>query len=363
LVCFATAGYLLYLYKWQGKNYLWNLVPLFILWSNLHAGYTLGLILIGTMLIGEVSNHFLGFRGLEILTWKQIRTLLFWSLLSGIAVLANPNGINTWLVPFQTIGVQALQQQVSEWASPDFHQISQQTFLALFFITLIAIFYSKKRLDGSDAASLLVFATLALVARRNFGPFALVAAPVLARHLWPALQGGWEGTPGLLERIESWAMKTAFRKKELTPPRTNSALNLAILVLLGLAAIGKCYLVNTPQSSAEYEARLFPKGAVSYLEIHHPPGRLFNSYDWGGYLLWNARNYPVFVDGRTDLYNDEIIGQWLGVVNAKANWQATLNRWEVHLVLLEPDWPVVPLLADQGWKLLYSDSISVLYGR
>ncbi len=90
---------------------------------------------------------------------------------------------------------------------------------------------------------------------------------------------------------------------------------------------------------------------------------MLNSYNWGGYLLWNARDYPVFIDGRTDLYNDEIIDQWLDIVDAKGDWNAALDRWDIHLILLEPDWPVIPMLADHGWKLLYSDQQSVLYSR
>jgi hypothetical protein len=70
--------------------------------------------------------------------------------------------------------------------------------------------------------------------------------------------------------------------------------------------------------------------AVDFLKENHPEGRLFNSYNWGGYLLWALPEYPVFVDGRTDLYNDEIIGQWSQVVRAEEGWQEVLARWDVH---------------------------------
>jgi hypothetical protein len=44
--------------------------------------------------------------------------------------------------------------------------------------------------------------------------------------------------------------------------------------------------------------------------------RMFNSYNWGGYLLWELPEYPVFIDGRTDLYDDELVEEWLRVVRA-----------------------------------------------
>ena len=94
-----------------------------------------------------------------------------------------------------------------------------------------------------------------------------------------------------------------------------------------------------------------------------PPGRIFNSYNWGGYLQWELYEYPVFIDGRTDLYNDDLINQWLQVIRGEAGWQAALDGWQVRLVLLEPGTPVVGQLAQNGWNLLYQDERAVVYGR
>ena len=32
---------------------------------------------------------------------------------------------------------------------------------------------------------------------------------------------------------------------------------------------------------------------------------LFNHFNWGGYLIWTLREYPVGIDGRTNLYGEE----------------------------------------------------------
>jgi hypothetical protein len=90
---------------------------------------------------------------------------------------------------------------------------------------------------------------------------------------------------------------------------------------------------------------------------------MFNSYNWGGYLMWTLRDYPVFVDGRTDLYSDEIINQWLQVVNAKNGWQTVLDKWDINLILIEPTWPIVKVLPNAGWKIFYQDNTAVLFGR
>ena len=181
LLLFGLVAYLLHLYKRHQRDRLFWLVPVFILWSNLHGGYILGLLLIGTMIAGEVLNHLLGNHGEHVLSYPRILRLAGWALLCGVAVLANPNGIRTWLIPFQTVGVQTLQNFVDEWASPDFHQISQQPLLWLLLGLMISAGLARRRWDGSDLVQVSIFAYLALVARRNFGPFAMVAGPVLTR--------------------------------------------------------------------------------------------------------------------------------------------------------------------------------------
>jgi hypothetical protein len=80
-------------------------------------------------------------------------------------------------------------------------------------------------------------------------------------------------------------------------------------------------------------------------------------------LLWALPQYPLFLDGRTDLYNDEVISQWLQVVRAEKGWQQVLENWDIHLVLIEPGMPVARELPAQGWRVLYQDKKVLLFGR
>ncbi len=251
LVLMSLVGYLLYLYKWKKRDRLWILIPLFILWSNLHAGYVLGLILIGTMLAGEGLNLLLGYRDGEVLAPRAIIRLLLWGAACGFAVLLNPNGLQTWLIPFKTVGVSTLQNFVSEWASPDFHQLGQQSILWLLFACLGAIGFSGLHLDGTDFCGLFVFGMLAFLARRNFGPFALVAGPILARYAWPALLRWWErirvGFPG----AAAWVDRSLHpEQRDVLPPVWKKVLNMAIVGTIAGAAFIKLYVVSSPQMIA-----------------------------------------------------------------------------------------------------------------
>jgi hypothetical protein len=223
-----------------------------------------------------------------------------------LVVAINPNGLAMWAIPFQTVGVEALQQFISEWASPDFHQFFQQPFLWLLLATLAAIGLSSRRLDGTDLVTFVGFAYLGFIARRNFGPFAMVAAPILARHLWPALLD-WNARihPTLTAWKDRFPLLSRLSSGRQLPSVVVTITNAVILGLLLLVAGVKAYAVSTPTLVQTYERQLFPVDAVEWIRANQPPGKLFNSYNYGGYLIWHLRDYPVFVDGRTDLFGDD----------------------------------------------------------
>jgi hypothetical protein len=138
-------------------------------------------------------------------------------------------------------------------------------------------------------------------------------------------------------------------------------LNWIILGVLSIACVIKVSLVLPSEANWREIKKTMPVEAVNIIKLNKPSGQLFNSYNWGGYLIWALPEYPVFIDGRTDLYNDEIISQWLQVVQAEDGWQQVLDRWGVGSILIEPDRPVVKQLLTKGWKQIYGDDVAVVY--
>jgi len=347
-----------YLRRWEAgqRTPLWVLPPLFALWGNLHGGYPLGLLLIGTLLGGALLDRLLH---RETLPWRRWRALAAWGALSGAAMVLNPNTWCMWLIPFQTVGVGVLQNFISEWASPDFHQLAQQPFVWLLLATLVALGLSRKPATGFEVLSVTLFAWMGLTARRNFGPFALTTAPVLARHLGDVLTQMGAGLP---EGIRT-GLEGGLRSLEAAPPQRASVFRLGVLALLLGAALLKGYLVTRPAFVEAVIRQQFPAQAVTWIKENHPPGQLFNEYNWGGYLIWALPEYPVAVDGRTDLFGDQILQAYLDARAARPNWKDTLNVWKVDLALLSPEAPLNRALAEAGWQRLYQDEMAVIWGR
>jgi hypothetical protein len=256
------------------------------------------------------------------------------------------------LYPFKTVGIGALQEYIQEWQSPDFHQMQVQPFLWFLLLALGTVGASRKRLKWTEFFLVSGFAYLSFMAGRNIALFALAAPMVLTRHAASLLQ----------DVAERWGVRRPASGRT-GASRGQAILNGILLGILILAVGVKALLVFPPKENEKFIQQTLPVDAVEFIRQEKPEGRLFNSYNWGGYLLWALPEYPVFVDGRTDLYGDELIDQWVRVVRAERGWQDVLDAWDVSLILLEPYRPVVVLLEGEGWQLLYEDDVAVVYGK
>ena len=363
LVLFSLLSYSLYLYKGKGNNkILLGIPPLFLLWGNLHGGYILGILLIMSVIAGEILNHLLLNENPARLSWRQISYLFAAMLLGFAAVLINPFGIDMWMIPFNTVGVETLQNVISEWASPDFHQSFQQPMLLMLLGIMGILGISKKQIDGSELVPLILFSWAALTARRNFGPFAIIAAPIMSNHLTAVIEDIKNTLLNKYSNLKSLQESIVVNNQDFNP-RLKNILNAIIICLLFGAAIWKIYEVNQPELIAKTEREIFPVGAVQWLKDNEPRGNLFNEYNWGGYLIWHNRETPVFVDGRTDLFGDEILQDYLDVLSAQDDWMNILDKYQIDVLLIRNDSALVQIAQMNEWQIKFSDSKATILIR
>ena len=137
-----------------------------------------------------------------------------------------------------------------------------------------------------------------------------------------------------------------------------------LLVVIALAGLLKV-LIPLQRSVNEAEvARTLPVGAADYVRRVQPPGQLFNSYNFGAYLAWALYpDYPVYVDGRTDLYDDAFLREYLKVYLGRPGYQAVLGKYGVNLVVVETNSLLSDALSRDGWLAVYSDPVASVYQR
>jgi hypothetical protein len=250
---------------------------------------------------------------------------------------------------------------IVEWFSPDFHQALYRPFLLLWLLVLAALASSRWRPKGRVIVPLLLTAFAALDAVRHIPIFVLLAVPGIAAAL-PAARSTHPsaGAQGRLsQRARPGAPATAPVSSRFLP-----LFNAAVLILMAGFAIVNW--VSLARIQDVREAERFPESAVSFLRAAHYPEKLFVYYDWGGYAIWKLYpSYRVFVDGRADLYGDDLLRQSIQtVVEIRTGWRDVLDRWKLQAVLVPPSCALTQaLLLDPDWHVAFRDSQAIILLR
>jgi hypothetical protein len=106
----------------------------------------------------------------------------------------------------------------------------------------------------------------------------------------------------------------------------------------------------------------FPDKAAAYIQSHTLPGPLYNSYDWGGYLIWRLPKMPVSIDGRANLYGDARVTRaamtWMG----SANWADDAELIKAGTILIERGCALSSILrSDSRFQLVYEDNVASVF--
>lgn len=341
----AVAAFLLYRFKKEGRSLLPWYPLLTLVWVNCHGGFAVAFILPVCYLAGETLNRLTVSESPPI-RWQNLLLATGCSL---ALVAVNPNGWRMWLYPFQTVGIGVLRSFIAEWQSPNFHLPILLPFWLMVLLLLAAFAQSGRKVDWTDLALVGAWATLSMLAVRNVAIFAVVGTPILIRYAQAAMEA-------------QFGPLTLGRPRPVSPfiSRVNGLL-LGLLVVAALAQIG---LTLNPQAMRKAEQKNFPAEAVAFLKANQPAGPMFNSYNIGGYLMYHLPEYPVFVDGRTDLYDDEFLRAYLKAVNALPGWEDLLQNHHINLIVIEKDIPLALVLENAtGWKKIYSDNASVIFSK
>jgi hypothetical protein len=335
-------------YRKEGKlTFLLPLPFLTLVWVNLHAGYLLGLALIGIYIAGSLIEIFVAefinkSKVLERPTLNSVLVLCGCLGICCLASLANPNGVNLLIYPFQTLVSPSMQQFIQEWFSPDFHQLIWQPF-AFLILALIGVgMLSKKSIPPTNILLAILLGYAALHSMRNIPLFVIIVIPILSEQVSSMVHIPLDSRP--TGKIFSY----------LVP----------ILVLCIMALINLRF-IQVRQAQPRTETENFPQAAADWILVNRPSGNLFNSYGWGGYLIWKLYpTYRVYIDGRADVYGDQFIYQYMTIYRAEPGWEDKLEAQNIRTVIVEPDSPLSNVLGNSlAWHIAYEDKSSVIYIR
>lgn len=313
---------------------LWLIPFFFCLWINCHPGWPYGIVVFVIIGASGLVSSDLG--RIAVVPWSasERRQLAVTFVFSCVALLVNPYGYKLLHYPFDlalreklTVGL------VEEWGSVNFDD-PRGIFVFILLAALFLMALSSNRRWRIDEVVLTLFVLYGGLSHiRLLLPAALVLSPVLAPRLG---------------RISSHV-----------PGRERRALNLAFTAVV-LAFI--IWSVPSQKMLRGQVEAYFPERAVDYLKAHPASGKMFNWYEWGGYLEFNLPGVPTFIDGRTDFFEGKaVLGDYLRIAGL-ADSEALLRRYEITCALIPRDSPLASLLsASPHWKAIYSDQQSIIF--
>lgn len=321
----------------QGKRRaIWLLPPLMLVWVNTHGSFIIGLGAIFIYWIAGLREFELG--GIVAKAWtpSERRQISFVFLLCLAVLPITPYGTQIAMYPFQVafhlpLGV----ANVSEWFSMPFHDPAGKLFLAIvlgFFLVQV-VYRLCWRLEE------LVLFLFGVVAACVHVRFVMLFVPFCV--------------PVLATIFARWVPRYDRAKDQY-------ALNLVLIAALTGAMF---WFRPTQAKIQEIVARSNPVGALQYMRQHKVQGPLFNSYNFGGYLLWAGEK--VFVDGRADPYErGGSLADYFYIATIQPGALKVLKNYGIRACLMEQGAPLNTLLATQpDWQKAYSDHTSVLFVR
>jgi hypothetical protein len=355
----------------QGRLQAWMLPPFLWLWANLHSGFVVGLIISGLFVLGEAFD---AWRGVASIPRPRIIGLGGAIAASVVLAAVNPFGIQTLLFAFGTLTSPLIQNNIQEWASPDFHSVAGLMFEAVVFVMLAGLATRRVALRASEWLIAFALLYLAFSSQRHVPLFILGAAPLYGRcaqALLEAVRDGWRSLP-IGPRLGDQAQVSGSTVRLHRAPRWRGSvglglMNLVLLVLVGAGMIGYRALPNLePATEAEAISTVEPVQMTDLLAHLGRPVRVFNYYDYGGYLLW--RLYPsggrVYIDGRVEVYGPRVFADYLRVNYLAQGWPSVIAGARPDAIVLPSNHPLVRLLqSDPGWQNVGHGRVATLFVR
>lgn len=378
------------------------LVPLMVLWANLHIGFVIGLLILAGCLLGALLGpplvkRFSGPLPAALAT-PTVNSLVSSNALSVelvialagslLASLVTPYGFKLWasvpsllassvsstysslaFLPFGLLCLAFLLLVVREIRACKVKQADLVDPLvgAQVNALVIAELVTATLLGGIAIAvsfavpSLIVFTTLVVLAEA----LALLGVRRLAAHADTSLaaargEGGPEATPGSKRPARTFWQDLNFHSLDVW--LAGGAFELAIVSFCSIA--GVCLVANKV-FKPELPPAAAPIKALKYIEQHKDElgVRLFNDAGFGNVIDWQLRATPkVFIDTRFNVYDQKLVGDYRCIRDCLPGWQSLLENYQVDWVFVSPTSKLGrALLENSLWETRYQDDSAVIF--
>lgn len=347
VVCCTIVLTLLFEAQRTGRTQPLYWLPLvFVVWANCHIQFIYGIGVVGLFAGVNLSQHAAQRVGLHptFLSEPTLPAFAPFGVLAACigASCIGPYSFHLYKVVFGYANSPIMYKIIRELQALSFAYFNQYLELLLAVGAYFAIGWQKK-IDPFKLSLLIVATVFAFRTWRDAWFICIVAAAIIADFPPADSRSSAHQRENKL-RFADWAAA--------------SVVSLALLLL----SVG----------STDFNARGFdraisqeyPVDAVNFLRRNPVGGPLYNSFDWGGFLIFYMPQYPVSIDGRSDLYGDAMSERYYETQEADPSYRTDPILNQAGVVMVKKKYPIsTELMTDAHFRLIYRDEIAVVFAR
>jgi hypothetical protein len=327
---------------------IWWLVPLTVVWTNLHGGFLVLVAVLGLTAAGAAVEACMG-----VEDWSKALRYAAVTGACAFASLLNPYGWGLHRHVIEYLRSDWIRTVVQEFQSPSFRDENMMQFEGLMLAGLIAAGALFRRRRVVEGLWIVFFAHLALSSARHVPVFVTVAAPVIAAEL--ALC--WSGWTSRASKSSLAGIVNQMAADSARGFGRSSAWPAAVVVVLAL--LGRP--VRWPD---DFPGQMFPTKMVHAHAAEILAARVLTTDQWADYLIYTDPRQKVFIDGRSDFYGPEIGNQYISLINGSWDWETVLNKFGFNLALLPVESAISQLLKRHPeWQVAEDDGKHILLVR
>jgi hypothetical protein len=333
----------------QPTKWVWALVPLTLVWTNLHGGWLALIAILGLTAVGTAIEAWTG-----TAQWKTVWRYLALAAACFSVSIVNPYGWRLHAHMYEYMSSSWINELIGEFKSPTFQSENMRQFEILLLLSLGAAGAALLRRRFVGPLLILFWAHNCLVSARHIPLFVAVSLPFLADEL----QRAWNywtasakrgSVPAILENLAEEAQGSLGR---------TSLWSIVPFVVVALPLLS----IPWPQDLPSFRFPVTMAAKHKELLIN---SRLYTEDQWADYLIYRASpRQKVFFDGRSDFYGETISRDYCLLMNGSYRWKELMNKYGFNAVLIRPTWALASLLKQSpDWRVVDDDTKAILFTK
>ena len=345
-------------YKLKPGKFIFWLIPLQIIWVNIHEGFAVGIIMLLSFGVGYAFDFFLT----KSPNKKEVLQILLASGLAILAVAVNPRGFYMFYHPYFLFTVVGTNHYTNEFNSvfyrPGFYFSFKEPFYALMaivlsifgtgWLTLKSKIQVFNKISSGYLVMLIALTYLGMTAYRN-----VIFPIVLISPLFFSLCIGF---------LNKWERKPVFKSISIA---------LFILPFVFYGAIGSNLYYENFQPKDRFGLAVYsegnPAGAAKFAKQNGlSDERCFSDYLTSSYYLWELRpGFQSYIDLRDlDIFPPSFFEEFIRIAHFTNYFEDSDIQYNYNYAMLYTwQFPHLHryLYHNPEWQQVYADNIAAVY--